>query len=581
MMFKLVNQNHDSVRSAASKVVRTYPKETISGLRRHFQRSGGKLVRTDGRQRFTNLQEDTIVGVIEAFSLANAPLSRVLIIRMVRKKFKLSERWRGDDWYLGFIARHHVELHVRHPRELSARRADPSKYTEVEHWVERIGSFLEEHTFSSETVYNADETLIHVIASHKGTLRVEAASKRTSNMKLPKGMHYGSIILFSNAAGQTPLVVIVLPVQFGTANAKETDLYLLPTRDITAHRRHVMYAFSEKGYMTNALFKLVVDRFRAVIKERHPDLEHLLYLDRLGAHLQPDVVRSCLAEKLYTVWFPSYTSEFLQPEDAQEFAAFHDVLNSVRRDYDPSALTRGRPAHAVAMDFVAKALDACTTKGVVKLSFASTGIFPWDPDLILSHARIFTSRSDADDDLSSNSDPIKLAQGLAAAVIEEHDKKSQAVKHRARVWNNRLYLPEEVLQEAEQRDEDAARVRQEKADRATARLVARERKAAEKEERKRKRQEEVEQQAAAKERRIKLAADKVSALSCKSCGRRCRNEHSPHWRWCDYCDTFGVCPYRNLCPDGLLVLEEHEEEEAAAGKRPLHALLASADSPAD
>ena len=148
-----------------------------------------------------------------------------MIIRMVRKEFKLGDKWRGDDWYVGFLGRHRVELHVRHPRELYAQRADPNKYPEVQHWVARISSFLDGHTFSPETIYNVDETLLHVIATHSGTLRVEAVAKPTSNMKLPKGMHYGSLVHFSNAAGHAPLVVIVLPGKFDNSPVKETDLY--------------------------------------------------------------------------------------------------------------------------------------------------------------------------------------------------------------------------------------------------------------------------------------------------------------------------------------------------------------------
>ena len=48
-----------------------------------------------------------------------------------------------------------------------------------------------------------------------------------------------------------------------------------------------MYAFFEKGYVTNALFALIMAEFRKVIAGRHPHLAHLLYMDRLGALLQP------------------------------------------------------------------------------------------------------------------------------------------------------------------------------------------------------------------------------------------------------------------------------------------------------
>ena len=97
LLFDLVNNNGTPKLAAAKEVHAQYPAEGVEALRKHYQRSGGVLDRTDGHQLFSNLQEDTIVGVIEAFSLANSPLSRVMIIRMVRKKFKLGDKWRGDD----------------------------------------------------------------------------------------------------------------------------------------------------------------------------------------------------------------------------------------------------------------------------------------------------------------------------------------------------------------------------------------------------------------------------------------------------------------------------------------------------
>src|SRR6185437_2604971 len=44
-------------------------------------------------------------------------------------------------------------------------------------------------------------------------------------------------------------------------------------------------------------------------------LEQLLYLDRLGAHIQPSMATKCLEKLLWTVWFPPDCSEFLQPQE--------------------------------------------------------------------------------------------------------------------------------------------------------------------------------------------------------------------------------------------------------------------------
>ena len=70
------------------------------------------------------------MGVIEAFSLANCPISRVMIIRMVRKEFKLGDKWRGDDgtW--------------------ASSAGTACSYTSA--WLVRSSSFLDGHTFSPE-----------------------------------------------------------------------------------------------------------------------------------------------------------------------------------------------------------------------------------------------------------------------------------------------------------------------------------------------------------------------------------------------------------------------------------------------
>ena len=51
-------------------------------------------------------------------------------------------------------------------------------------------------------------------------------------MKLPRGMHNGSILPFFNAAGRCPLLVIILPLEFGDADVKSANIYMLPEQDV-------------------------------------------------------------------------------------------------------------------------------------------------------------------------------------------------------------------------------------------------------------------------------------------------------------------------------------------------------------
>ena len=565
LMIKLREDNGMSERKAARAVVEKYPHENVKALRKHHRHCGGHLVKTNLHQLLTNAQEDALVGVIQGFSIANQPLSEVQIIRMVRKEFKLGDEWRGDDWYNSFISRHRLELHVCHPRHLSLSRTKPGTYEETKVWTARMRDYLGLHTFTAETIFGADETLTRIRIGRNGELFVEAVGKEHHNMKTTKGENCGSIIFFSNAAGHTPLVVILMPVEFGDAKTKEADIFLPPCMSSPSQHIQIMFGFTEKGYMTNEMFALIMEQFRAVIKLRHPDLEHLLYLDRLVSHLQPDVVQACVAEKLYPVWPPAHTSEFLQPADAEQFAAFHKVLNDVRRTYDWVSLLHHRPGYAVAMDFLPQAIKACTQENVVRLSFASTGLFPFDPDLILRHAREFLAPKEVDAQIPAASDTAQLARSLTLDVITAHNTANESKKRKVVASKSHLVTADDLLAEAEQRHEAAEREKKAKEDRRADRgrkKAAREAEQAAKQ----KKKEEQEEARARKKEEADRRRREAEIWTCKSCGVQCRTRDDPRWLWCDYCPSFGVCGDRKRCRHGLELMAAHEEKERADGR---------------
>ena len=58
------------------------------------------------------------------------------------------------------------------------------------------------------------------------------------------------------------------------------------------------YAFTECGRMTNELWANIMDVFLDILETRDPGLEQVIYLDRLGSHLQADVAAKCLTPAL-------------------------------------------------------------------------------------------------------------------------------------------------------------------------------------------------------------------------------------------------------------------------------------------
>ena len=113
---------------------------------------------------------------------------------MARDQFHLGEKWRGDDWYDKFVVRHRVELHIRHPKALAAKRAAKEALVSTEQFADRLAAFHERHTFSAETISHCDESLLHATITSSGEGRVEYVKKTTSNVLQPRGIRCGSVL---------------------------------------------------------------------------------------------------------------------------------------------------------------------------------------------------------------------------------------------------------------------------------------------------------------------------------------------------------------------------------------------------
>ena len=220
------------------------------------------------------------------------------------------------------------------------------------------------------------------------------------------------------------------------------------------------------------------------------------------------------------------------------------------------------------MDFLGAALKECTAPKVVISGFASTGLFPWDRNLILKNAKEFTAPA-LSDAAAPASSPLDIAVAATLHVLDEHDQKAKASKRHVRVSKNHIYIYDQLLDEEEERKKEKERLLKDKERRAAERREASERRAGEKQQQKRKREAQQQARQAEKEQAKRRRADAAATWSCKACDRRCRNHRSPDWLWCEYCDTFGICPYRDLCKDGPAVLERHEEEERKRGTAPV------------
>lgn len=321
--------------------------------------------------------------------------------------------------------------------------------------------------------------------------------------------------------------------------------------------------------MTNELWANIMDVFLDILKARDPGLEQVIYLDRLGSHLQASVAAKCLKHQLWTIWFPPDTSEFLQPADAYQFGAFHHELNLVGERFQLSELAKDRSVHEVVLEFLQEALLRAISLDVVRAGFADTGIWPFNKTKILENANKFLSAVAAVEALPPVPPVIAEATAATLQVLERARPKRKNRHLHANIERSKVYLVDALIDADRRQREEAARQELAKEQRRRERDQERARKAREKEQAKEATAARRLAQRAEKERREAQKAADRETYSCRACGQRCYNRTSPTWLWCEYCDTFGVCPNRGLCPRGSRVLEEHERQERRAGKAAL------------
>lgn len=156
-----------------------------------------------------------------------------------------------------------------------------------------------------------------------------------------------------------------------------------------------VYGLSQKGWINRELFlSWFYDHFLPLIPPGRPVL---LLLDGHSSHYSPDVIRLAAEEKVLLFILPPNTTHLSQPLDRGCFSPLKSHWKSTCYDF-----CTNNPGRIVSrFDFsnlFAKAWKAAMTPGNIVSSFSVTGVYPYNPDKVLSkikpkEQRTFTPQS--------------------------------------------------------------------------------------------------------------------------------------------------------------------------------------------
>jgi len=151
-----------------------------------------------GNRRLSAEQEDVVVGVIQAFSINNLPLSKLQIRAMVSRRWNVAV---SESWVRRFLRRHHLHLRARSCKALAEKRMGAQMIENVKGFLDELTHFLTTHHFGPAAVMNFDETRIVIKGGNIAAQRVVHASTERANASSTRTSTVASLLTFAAANG--------------------------------------------------------------------------------------------------------------------------------------------------------------------------------------------------------------------------------------------------------------------------------------------------------------------------------------------------------------------------------------------
>lgn len=134
------------------------------------------------------------------------------------------------------------------------------------------------------------------------------------------------------------------------------------------------------------MFGACLEKFAEVWSLFHPGLDCLVFGDQLGAHQNVESVAVVLQKGVRPIFLPSNTPHFTQPLDSTPFAMLKKKIKIESGKAVFDAIVSGNKPNLSIYAGVYKAIEETFNEKVIKSGFEKTGIWPWNPDLILENA---------------------------------------------------------------------------------------------------------------------------------------------------------------------------------------------------
>ena len=333
----------------------------------------------------TEEEEKALLFVLQAFSLEKFDLLPRDIRLMIMRKWNVEV---SADWVDDYLKRYSKALNKTSLKRLTEKRSSEFTIEDIEFFIQRHSELLEDMNITAKNLVNYDETRIGPAKGDKTFLkRVKAKYTGRNNVRSTMNQILTSMIPFVTAEGKVICIFYIIKGNFNKNGNASVGFEFAKVKWKRDYGFREFVCYTETGFVNKPLFEKILLKFEELWHQDNPGLKCLLLGDNCSTHLDVDTMLDMYLKGVHMAFFAPLTTHFSQPLDSTIFALLKPLVYALleQKVFNLQLLRKSTKRTTVAE--AQEAAIQTLTKGIIKDAFEKTGIWPWNPEKLLTLAQ--------------------------------------------------------------------------------------------------------------------------------------------------------------------------------------------------
>jgi hypothetical protein len=410
-----------------TKIAEKYGVNRSTLSRRFNGVTRSKQAHYNNQQFLNDEQSNTLVKWVNRLTERGLPPTRQTLANLAKDITGVEP---GKNWPGRWLKKHSHELIYRFSSGLDIDRQRADSASKYEKYFANLRAKIEKYDLQPDQIYNMDEKgfMIGVSKKRKRIFSRSAYEQGKQRQHLQDGNREWITTIGCICANGTALSPGLIYM------AKSGLIQSSWVEDFDPKEHACFFASSETGWTNNELglewLKSIFDR---ETKHKASRGWRLLILDGHGSHINMKFLDYCDQNRILLAQFPAHATHTLQPLDVALFGplSHHYDVALDQFLYESEGFTRLRKRDFFSLFWIA--WGKAFTERNIKSGFKSTGLSPFDPDIVI---RKFIKKPNSRPQSSKSTTSIfdakewrPMRAAMEEIIDDTYNKKAKKIKN--------------------------------------------------------------------------------------------------------------------------------------------------------